>query len=93
MNPRIGAIDDECSKNDEIAMGDCWELRLADCGDKEGGLKGGSWVSYDFWGYSDGIGKALSGGGSIGVWGVKYELVLAEEADLFVDSEDNNGGG
>lgn len=40
------------------------------------------------------MGRALSGGDSIGVCGLKYELVLAEDADdLIVDSEANNGGG
>jgi hypothetical protein len=69
VNPRIGAIDDGCSRKDGIAafhtcqlcplkeekplrtiqyhsayapFGECWEPRLVDCGDKEGGLRGGS---------------------------------------------------
>lgn len=51
----------------------------------------------DFWGYSEGMGRALSRGGSIGVRGLKneeVEPVLADEVDdLFVDSDVNNGGG
>lgn len=83
-----------------MPFGDCWEPSIVDRGDKEGGLRGGSWLSKlpdDFWEKSEGVGRArCSSGGSIGVRGVKNaeETVLADEPDdLFVDSDVNNGGG
>ena len=74
-------------------------MRSVVCGDSEGGLIPGRWLSIDpvdFCEYNEGSGNALSRGGSRGVRGVNIveEAVLADDVvDLFVDSEVRRGGG